>query len=129
MSEEYEIGYKRPPRATRWQKGQSGNPKGRLKGTRNLKTELGEELAELIPIREQGRSRKVSKQRALIKAHTAKAIQGDVRAANLIVSLIIRLLQAELSDDAASVVSEDDADIIEAFLKRREAQHSSEDQT
>jgi hypothetical protein len=127
MSEEYEIGYKRPPKATRWRKGQSGNPKGRLKGTRNLKTELGEELAELIPIREQGRSRKVTKQRALIKAHTAKAIQGDVRAANLIVSLIMRPPQAEPSDDAAAVVSDEDAAMIEAFLKRRAAQNSSED--
>jgi hypothetical protein len=127
MSEDYEIGYKRPPKATRWRKGQSGNPKGRLKGTRNLTTELGEELAELIPIREQGRSRKVTKQRALIKALTAKALQGDVRAANLIMNLAIRPPQAELSDDAAAPVSEEDAAIIEAFLKRRATQNSSED--
>ena len=31
----YEVGYGRPPSATRFQPGQSGNPKGRPKGTRN----------------------------------------------------------------------------------------------
>ena len=36
----YEIGYCRPPVATRFQPGVSGNPSGRRKGTRNLKTIL-----------------------------------------------------------------------------------------
>jgi hypothetical protein len=31
MSDDYEIGYKKPPRHTRFKKGQSGNPKGRPK--------------------------------------------------------------------------------------------------
>lgn len=49
-----EIGYKKPPRHTRFRKGQSGNPKGRPKGTQNLKTDLAEELSE--PHLESGRN-------------------------------------------------------------------------
>jgi hypothetical protein len=43
------VGYGRPPEHTRFRKGHSGNPKGRPKGTRNLLTDVQEELAERIP--------------------------------------------------------------------------------
>ena len=38
------VGYKNSPEHTRWKKGQSGNPTGRTKGQRNLKTDLAAEL-------------------------------------------------------------------------------------
>ena len=37
-SEKTEIGFKKPPKSHSWKKGQSGNPKGRKKGSRNKKT-------------------------------------------------------------------------------------------
>jgi len=48
------TGYKRPPVATRWKKGQSGNPSGRKKGSLNLATDLIAELGEIIQINEGG---------------------------------------------------------------------------
>jgi hypothetical protein len=39
---DYVVGKYRPPVHTRWQPGQSGNPNGRRKGRRNVKTELKE---------------------------------------------------------------------------------------
>ncbi len=33
------VGYCKPPKRTRFQPGQSGNPRGRPKGTKNLKTD------------------------------------------------------------------------------------------
>src|SRR5262249_40927871 len=41
---QYAVGYGRPPIETRFKKGQSGNPKGRAKGRRNVKSEI-EEIA------------------------------------------------------------------------------------
>ena len=76
----YEVGYCRPPQHTRFKPGHSGNPKGRPKGTKNLKTDLMEELAERINVSEGGKPKKLSKQRALVKSLTAKAIKGDARA-------------------------------------------------
>jgi hypothetical protein len=61
----YNVGYGKPPRTTRFQRGRSGNPQGRPKDTRKLATDLAAELGERITVREEGRSRRISKQRAL----------------------------------------------------------------
>jgi len=42
---QYEVGYGRPPKATRFKPGCSGNPKGRPKGSKAPKTLLEEALS------------------------------------------------------------------------------------
>ena len=76
MSEDYEIGFRKPPERTQFKKGESGNPKGRPTGSKNLKADLTEELAEMIVVTEGGRRRPISKQRAMIKSLFAKGAKG-----------------------------------------------------
>ncbi len=118
------VGYKRPPKHTQFKQGRSGNPMGRRKGARNFKTDLIAELHEQIPIRENGREMKISKQRAFVKALVAAAIKGDMRATNALVSFCTRSLGNEHEENVNGSPTAEDIDIIEAFVKReRQRRH------
>lgn len=84
--ETYKVGYKKPPKGTRFRSGQSGNPKGRPKGQKNLKTLVNEEINAIIEIKDGGKLKKVPKKQALLKVLMQKALQGDDRS-------IYRMLQ------------------------------------
>ncbi len=130
MPVDYEVGYKNPPKQTRFKKGQSGNPNGRPKGTKDLKAELMEELQELILVSEGGSRRTVSKQRAMLKSLTAKAVQGDARAATILVNLVLRLIRQDEDTDGADDLSEEDLAILEHYETRlRRRAHAKEEKT
>jgi hypothetical protein len=115
---DYEIGYAKPPKHTRFQSGKSGNPKGRTKGLANLKTDLTQELGELIRIREGDRERSISKQRAMIKALMARALKGDTRAIALLVALIAKHIEPDLANAAGPELTQNDQQILDDFLER-----------
>lgn len=117
-SDRENVGYQRPPKHSQFKPGQSGNPHGRRKHTRNFKTDLLEELREQIPVRENGRERKISKQRAFVKALVAAAIKGDMRATNALVSFCTRTLASESVEETDNSPSAEDIDIIEAYVTR-----------
>jgi hypothetical protein len=113
--DDYEVGYKKPPKHTQFQPGQSGNPKGRPSGTKNLATDLAEELAETITVTEGGKPMVVSKQRAFIKATVAKAMKGDVRAAALLLNMKASIeAMAAAQTDTTGLLAED-LEILEAY--------------
>ncbi len=114
MTDDDDVGYKKPPRLTRFEKGRSGNPKGRPKGTKNLKTDLQEELGELILIREGNVQKHLSKQRGIVKSQMAKALKGDTRAASLILGMIYRLLEVNAVEDADELTP-DECTILDDF--------------
>jgi len=119
MSRESKVGYRHPPIASRFQKGRSGNPRGRPKGTRNLKTDLEAELGQRIHIRENDQALHVSKQRALIKTLTAKALKGDTRAATLVLNMVARLVDAAPPAEPTPSLAAEDRAILDDFLRRQ----------
>ena len=88
------------------------------KGSRNLASDLEDELKEMITVREGDRRRTVTKQRAMLKALTAKAMQGDSKAANLIVSMVYRVLTPETGEIDDEVLEAEDLAILERFRAR-----------
>jgi hypothetical protein len=79
------VGFRNPPRSTRFKPGKSGNPKGRPKGSRNFDTALAKELRTRVTITENGRQRRATKQTAIIKQLTNKAAGGDMKATQTII--------------------------------------------
>lgn len=62
----YPVGYGRPTAHTRFKKGESGNPNGRKKGQRNIRTVVDDTLKQRITMREGNRTRSVTKLDAVI---------------------------------------------------------------
>jgi hypothetical protein len=83
----YEVGYAKPPKHSQFQKGRSGNPRGRPKGSKNLLTLINEELDRPIPVREDGRSRKVSARAAIAKRVVHNGLSGNPRAIEQLLKL------------------------------------------
>jgi Family of unknown function (DUF5681) len=73
----YVVGKGRPPLTTRWKPGQSGNPKGRPKGVKNMMTYFRQALNRKIDIKAGGRFRKVTAREAIAMTYTNLALKGD----------------------------------------------------
>lgn len=115
MSSDYKVGYKHPPKETRFQPGQSGNPRGRSKGVKNLATDLEEEFSESVIVNEGGKQLVITKQRAMLKALLSKALKGDARAANALINLKLGLEQTDATRVGGAALSEEDKNILAEY--------------
>jgi hypothetical protein len=115
--DEYEVGFGRPPKQTRFKPGQSGNPRGRPKRLPTFKEDFNAELRERLLLRENGRERRLSKQRALIKALMALAIKGNVFAMNAVLAST-RNFDLGQDDKSGDSIDPMDLESLEAFVAR-----------
>lgn len=77
--QENKIGYAHPPAEKRWVPGQSGNPKGRPRGSKNTLDILNRLANEEIKVTQNGREIKISKKAAALLQAVNKAAQGDAK--------------------------------------------------
>jgi hypothetical protein len=124
VSADYKVGYRRPPQHSRFQKGKSGNPRGRPKGARNFVTEVQEALGEMMLVRQGGTARRLTRRSAVVLSLLDKALKGDVRAASLLIGIEGRAeaSNAGLPDAAPSA---DEAEVLEGFVARIRARPPS----
>ena len=94
-----ETGYKKPPQHSRFQPGRSGNPRGKQKGVRNLGSDVKRTLEVPVRLNEQGRTRRVSTQHAVLLRLREKALNGDARS-------IVQILElAKIFNNSTAVES------------------------
>ena len=132
-----DVGFRRPPKSTRFQKGRSGNPRGRPRCTRNFKTDLKETLARPVQVTEAGRARSISTQQASLERLREKALRGDQRALDRLLEYAERHAEDETAALAEQRLSDSESDILVDYAQRiREqvineyrAEHDRSDQT
>lgn len=81
---DYEVGYGKPPKHSRFKKGRSGNPKGRPQGAKGVWASIMRELERKVTIREGGQEVTISKAEAVAKRITNKALSGDMGASKML---------------------------------------------
>ncbi len=80
-NEEYDVGYKKPPKHSQFQKGTSGNPEGTSKKKTSIRDELCEIYSTPVTVTVNGEERIVSLATAIALQQALKAAKGDVRCA------------------------------------------------
>lgn len=108
----YGVGYGRPPREHQFQKGQSGNPKGRPKRTINYEDLLLKELQRTVVITENGRPKTITRLDAAVRALVIGAAKGDIRK----LKLLLQILPPPLAE--AFVAETGDLDTLRDLLEK-----------
>jgi hypothetical protein len=85
---DYEVGYGRPPKATQFRKGQSGNPRGRPRAKKSVGSMLEEVFFRKIPITENGKRREVTMVEAILRQLANGAVKGDMRHIDRVLKLL-----------------------------------------
>lgn len=109
------VGYQRPPRQHRWQKGHSGNPSGRKKGSRNKTTIIIHLMEQKLGRRIDDLS-KLTRYEAMLLKGIQKALTGDTKA----MAFILRRYDdaAGASTAPAHITSEQDEIVYAALVDK-----------
>ena len=115
---DYVVGYGKPPLHTRFQKGRSGNPKGRPRGKKNTATLLNAALNASIVVIENGQRKKITKREAILTQLVNKSAAADLKATQMVLAML-RDLEAQTDDVAdRALFSEADQQVIRRIQAR-----------
>ena len=114
----YEPGYGKPPKHTQFEKGQSGNPKGRPKGSQNVATIIAKVGRQRVKVTENGRTRYMTKLEASVTHLNNQAASGDIRAIREVVNWNTALANSEQGGIPPVGRDERDRAVMESILER-----------
>lgn len=97
------VGYRRPPVATRFQKGKSGNPTGRPKKRKSIGTIIRDASLRKIKVHEGNRVRSIPKIQAAYEVALNKACKGDLRAFTKVIDVATKFGVFELPPNELNI--------------------------
>jgi hypothetical protein len=115
---DYEVGYGKPPRHTRFEPGRSGNPRGRPPGAKNMKTLLSKALNELVVVTEPGGRRKVSKREAIVTQLVNRSAKADYKAIQILLGMLRDIEGNTDAHSSDAAFTEADQQIIQRIRSR-----------
>lgn len=111
-------GYGNPPKEHQFQKGKSGNPKGRPKGAKSIKTIVEDRLSQKIMVTIGGKKKSLTKKEAIIEHMIANALKGDSKARSEILKITALIEASETKGDGGNLPpSEADYAVLRAAFK------------
>jgi hypothetical protein len=125
----YDVGYGRPPEGKRFRKGESGNPKGRPRGSKNMATLLDEELSERVPVNENGKRKTITMRKAITKQTVRKAASGNEKFIKLVFELDgLKDARDGSVPSATAPTDDDDRQVIQDLRRQLAAEGGHEDE-
>lgn len=125
---DYEVGYGKPPRHTRFKKGEtSANPRGRPR--KNLAASLVDGLNKRVVVTENGRRRKIAVREAITSQLINKSATADLRAIKMLLDLIKdaeKQAGAATAPEPAPRFTAADEEVVEQLIERLRHQILSE---
>ncbi|HEX4184357.1 MAG TPA: DUF5681 domain-containing protein [Stellaceae bacterium] len=125
---DYEVGYGKPPRNTRFKKGEaSANPRGRPR--KNLAASLVEGLNKKVVVTENGRRRKIAVRDAITAQLINKSATADLRAIKMLLDLMKdaeKQTGAVPAPEPARHFTAADEEVVEQLIERLRHQILSE---
>jgi hypothetical protein len=116
------VGYGRPPVATRFKPGKSGNPRGRPKGARSVGAILQDVVRQKVSITENGKTRRVPVIEGMLRRLANAGLRGDARVVKLLLSLLDRYGDStEATVKLADMLAED-REILAQYLQPPQGQ-------
>jgi hypothetical protein len=123
----YEVGYGRPPKATRFRPGQSGNPTGRRKSSKTIGERVRELMNSKVTVTEQGRTRRMSRFDVMLRHSGDDAMRGDLRALKLLMEFLHRYGGEVEGTVRSEELTSEDLEILSDYLRKTGTGSSNSD--
>jgi hypothetical protein len=113
----YDVGYGKPPKATQFQPGQSGNEKGRPKGQPGLHEVVLSEAARIVKVKLGEEIVHLTKKQIIVRRLFELAAQGNLAAARLILDTLAKAeASADTSAPAEQPLTEDELALLKEMM-------------